>query len=428
MGVTPYPTYRPSGVPWLGGVPAHWEVRRLKANVSDVINLTDHRKPGERYIALEHVESWTGKISEPQPDVSFESQVKRFEAGDVLFGKLRPYLAKVAQPDRNGVCVSEFLVLRPRDGNLLSGYLEKLLRSKPVIDAIDATTFGAKMPRADWHTIGNMAQPLPPLDEQAAIVRYLDHADEIINRYISAKEQLIALLEERRQAVIHQAVTRGLNPNAPLKPSGVSWLGDVPAHWDVRRLKTNVSDVVNLTDHRKPSEHYIALEHVESWTGKISEPQPDVRFESQVKRFEAGDVLFGKLRPYLAKVAQPNRNGVCVGEFLVLRPHNGDLLPGYLESLLRSKPVIDAIDATTFGAKMPRADWHTIGNMVQPCPTPDEQAAIVVHLDQATAETNAGIAHARRQIELMREYRTRLIADAVTGQIDVRRAVLDLPD
>ncbi len=238
----PYPAYKDSGVPWLGEVPEHWEIQRLKALLANVVDQTSERNEHEIYLALEHIESWTGRIRESESDVSFDSQVKRFQAGDVLFGKLRPYLAKVACPDRNGVCVGEFLVLRSHGGNLLPSYLEHLLRSKPIIDAIDASTFGAKMPRADWQFIGGMEQPAPPLSEQTAIVRFLDHADRRIRRYIRAKQKLMALLEEQKQALIHQAVTGQIDirtgqPYPAYKPSGMEWLGDVPAHWEMRRGK-----------------------------------------------------------------------------------------------------------------------------------------------------------------------------------------------
>ena len=417
-----YPNYKPSGIEWLGDVPAHWEVARLKGHVANVTDQTNERDPHEIYIALEHVESWTGKFSDAGDDVSFESQVKRFQAGDVLFGKLRPYLAKVTSPGRKGVCVSEFLVLRCRCYNLMPSYLECLLRSKPIIDAIDASTFGAKMPRADWNFIGSMRQPLPPLVEQTAIVRYLDHTTERIRRYVSSRERLIELLEEYRQAVIHHAVTRGLDPDVRLKSSGVEWLGDVPAHWEVRRLKFSVENVIDQTQKRKKHEIYLAMEHVESWTGKYSDAGADVVFDSQVKRFRAEDVLFGKLRPYLAKVTRPDQAGVCVGEFLVLRPRNCIMSPSYLERLMRSKPIIDTINASTFGAKMPRADWQFIGGMAQPLPPLSEQIAISAYLDKATADIDASIDRARREIELLSEYRTRLIADVVTGQVDVRDA------
>ena len=264
----------------------------------------------------------------------------------------------------------------------------------------------------------------PPLAEQNAIVRYLDYVDGRIGRYIRGKEKLVALLAEEKQAVIHRAVTRGLDANVRLKHSGVEWLGDVPAHWEVRRLKVNTANVVSQTDERRHDEIYLALEHVESWTGRIREPNSNIEFDSQVKRFRAGDVLFGKLRPYLAKVTRPERNGVCVSEFLVLRPSSTTLLPCYLEQLLRSKPIIDVINSSTFGAKMPRADWRFIGNLAVPVPSPAEQAAIAAYLDKATAAIDAAVTRARRQIELMREYRERLIADVVTGKLDVRETAM----
>ena len=157
-----YPDYKPSGVSWIGHVPTHWEVRRIKADVSDVVDLTNHRKRNESYVALEHVESWTGRIIESESDPTFENQVKRFRPGDVLFGKLRPYLAKVTHAQRHGVCVGEFLVLRPHHATVDPSYLTRLIRSKPAIGAIDASTFGAKMPRADWQFIGSMLVPIPP--------------------------------------------------------------------------------------------------------------------------------------------------------------------------------------------------------------------------------------------------------------------------
>ena len=126
----PYPTYTPSGASWLGDVPEHWEVVRLKGHTTNVVDLTKQSRYGEIYLALEHVESWTGRLIDATEGVPFDSQVKRFRAGDVLFGKLRPYLAKVACPDRSGVCVGEFLVLRPCPAHLSPKYLERLLRSK----------------------------------------------------------------------------------------------------------------------------------------------------------------------------------------------------------------------------------------------------------------------------------------------------------
>ena len=191
-----YPLCKDSEANWLQNVPGNWDAARLKRYVENITDFTSGNSSEGTYIALEHVESWTGKVRTGGNHNNSDSQVKRFQAGDVLFGRLRPYLAKVTAPTKSGSCVGEFLVLRPIGDQFATNYLERLLRSKPIIDAIDASTFGAKMPRANWNFIGNMEMPVPPLEEQAAIVRFLDHADEQI-------ERLIALLEEQRQALIH---------------------------------------------------------------------------------------------------------------------------------------------------------------------------------------------------------------------------------
>ncbi|MCY4187708.1 MAG: restriction endonuclease subunit S [Bryobacterales bacterium] len=380
---------------------------------------------------MEHVESWTGCFSSEATGIDPASSVKQFKADDVLFGKLRPYLAKVIHPRKCGVCVGEFLVLRSQVRILSAGYLSRLLRSKQAIDAIDASTFGAKMPRAEWNFIGRLKCPLPPLSEQAAIARYLDRADERIQHSTEAKEKLVGLLQEMQKALINEAVTgrfdvRTGQPYPTYKPSGVEWLGEVPAHWEVRRLKATVSNVVNLTTSRRSGEMYLALEHVESWTGCFSSEATGIDPASSVKQFKADDVLFGKLRPYLAKVIHPRKCGVCVGEFLVLRSQVRILSAGYLSRLLRSKQAIDAIDASTFGAKMPRAEWNFIGRLKCPLPPLSEQAAIARYLDRADERIQHSIQSARRQIDLLNEYRARLIADVVTGKLDVRQVAAEM--
>ena len=168
----------------------------------------------------------------------------------------------------------------------------------------------------------------------------------------------------------------------------------------------------------------LGLEHVESWTGKY-EIAENVRFESRMKRFQPDDVLFGKLRPYLAKVTRPDRAGLCMGDFLVFRAKSNIMVAGFLEYVMRSKYVIDLIDSSAVGAKMPRADWKFIGNVWLPLPPMDEQRAIAEYLDAKTAAIDAAIAHYERMAELVAEYWTVLVADAVTGRIDLRQTVAE---
>jgi type I restriction enzyme S subunit len=265
-----------------------------------------------------------------------------------------------------------------------------------------------------------MPSLVPPRPEQDQIVAYLRAQDAHIARFIKAKRDLIALLTEQKLRIIDHAVTRGLDSSVKLKPSGIEWLGAVPEHWELRRLKFFASNVTNQTTTKASDEIYLALEHVESWTGAARPLEGEVDFASTVKRFVADDVLFGKLRPYLAKVTRAVRAGVCVSEFLVLRSRKELVRPAYLEQLLRCKRVIDLINSSTAGAKMPRADWTFIGNARLPVPPVGEQQEILLFIASETKDLDETIARAHEEIALIREYRDRLIADAVTGQVDLR--------
>ncbi len=270
---------------------------------------------------------------------------------------------------------------------------------------------------------------LPDLDIQQAIADFLDRDTSLIDRLIEKKQKKIKLLEEYKQAIIHQAVTGRIDvrtgqPYPTYKPSGVEWLGDVPEHWEMNRLKSVAYHISSQINEFKQGVPYIALENVESWTGRVV-PNCIETTESQLKCFQSGDVLFGKLRPYLAKVTRTNFDGQCVGEFLVLRVTD-EILGHFLEHLLRSKSVIDWISSSTFGARMPRTDWQFVGNTILTVPPLPEQTAIADFLDNSLANIVKITDHTKRQIELIREYRTRLIADAVTGRIDVREAVEEL--
>ncbi len=258
------------------------------------------------------------------------------------------------------------------------------------------------------------------------IARYLDWQTAKINQFIKAKKKLIALLKEQKQNIINEAVTKGINPDAPMKDSGVEWLGEIPAHWEVRKLKYCVTNKNIQSDSCTENETYLALEHIEGWTGKISVTAEKAEFDSKVKKYNAGDILFGKLRPYLAKVALPNFNGVCVGEFLVLQPK--EIISSYfLSVLLRSKKIIDLVNSSTFGAKMQsRADWDFIGSIFIPLLSTEEQQSIVTHIEKETALINKTITRTEREIELIAEYRTRLVSDVVTGKVDIRS--VEIPD
>jgi len=233
------------------------------------------------------------------------------------------------------------------------------------------------------------------------------------------------LLNDEKRAITDRAMTIGVEPRVSLKRSTIRYLGDIPEHWELRRLKYLVRNVNDQSETKHPDEIYVALENIESWTGVLRLPEMEVKFESQVKRFRPGDILFGKLRPYLAKVARPQKPGVCVGEVLVLRPENDAVLPEFIEVKLRSTQFVDLVTSSTFGAKMPRADWDFIGNMIIAFPRDKaEQSCIISSIHQHTSRLDKVAAQIIREIELLNELRTRLIADVVTGKRDVDGVLL----
>ncbi|MFN5262169.1 MAG: restriction endonuclease subunit S [Pseudanabaena sp.] len=189
------------------------------------------------YVGLENVESWKGKLVQSDNLSSEEdaATANRFYSENVLFGKLRPYLAKVFVAQQDGCCTSELLVLRPV--KYYANYLKYLILNPDFINLVNSSTYGAKMPRASWDFIGNIFLPTPPIETQKLIATFLDSKTAAIDTLIDKKQRLIQLLEDNLTALINQAVTKGLNPNVPMKSTGVEWLEEVPTHWDVMAIK-----------------------------------------------------------------------------------------------------------------------------------------------------------------------------------------------
>ena len=278
--------------------------------------------------------------------------------------------------------------------------------------------------------LGSFSVPLPPFAEQAAIVLYLDYVVRRIRRYVDAKEKLIGLLEEEKQAVINRAVTRGLDPNVPLKPSGVEWLGDVPEHWEVRRAKFLYSEA----DERSATgaEELMSVSHL---TGVTPRKKTVTMFQAEsnigYKLCRPGDIVINTMWAYMAALGVARQNGLVSPSYGVYRPRNtGHLRRDYIDPLLRMEAYRSNYVVKSTGITSSRLRLYAESFLDIPLlrPPSTEQAAIVEFLDNATAYIDTAIARARRQIELLHEYRTRLIADVVTGKLDVRAAAAGLPN
>ena len=256
---------------------------------------------------------------------------------------------------------------------------------------------------------------IPSFDTQQRIARFLDEKTSRIDELIKKKRTLLDRLAEKRQALITRAITKGLNPDIPMKPSGIDWQGSLPERWDSNWLKWSVYfSKKRSTDEEQETLPYISNEDITSWTGKllIEEPKPA---EADSRTFQKNDVLFNKLRPYLAKVYHATFDGVSSGELLCLRPMDS-IEPRYLFYVLVSKGFIDTINAETFGVKMPRADWTIVSHQPIPLPPLDSQRRIAQFLDEKLEGIDATTEQVHCSIKHLSEYRVALIATAITGQ------------
>lgn len=429
MSLPRYPKYKDSGVAWLGEVPDHWEVKRLKYSFYLLTIKTNRR---DYPVALENIESWTGKFISTETE--FQGEGIAFEIGDILFGKLRPYLAKAYLAECSGEAVGDFHVMRPVQG-INSRFFQYQILSKEFISIVDGSTFGSKMPRASWEFVGGMAILNPPLAEQTAIAEFLDRETAKIDELVAEQRRLIELLKEKRQAVISHAVTRGLNPQAPLKPSGIEWLGDVPSHWEVMTLgvlstmiqtgpfgsQLHSSDYVeNGTPVINPSNIQDGL-ILPDWLCSIT--QENVERLSQHKLVE-GDIVFGR-RGEMGRCALVSTNEVgwiCGTGSLNVRLSKR-VYPQFIAIYLRTEYVREWLKLQSVGSTMDNLNTQILAAVNVPVPLFTEQKAIVAYLDTETAKLDTLTAEAQRAIDLLRERRSALISAAVTGQIDIRGVV-----
>ena len=438
----PYPSYKPSGIPWLGDVPEHWDVRRGKALLApvDIRSTTG----GEELLT---VSAQRGVIPRKSANVTMfkaESYVgyKLCWSGDLVINSLWAWAHGLGVSQHHGIVSSAYGVYRPLP-RVNSRFIHLLVRSVPFQWELQVRSKGiwvSRLQLTDESFLG-APFPLPPLHEQAAIVRYLDHADRRIRRYVTAKRKLIALLEEEKQAIVNQAVTRGLDPNVRLKPSGVQWLGDLPERWDVRRLGylatkfgSGITPRGGATVYQESGVPFLRSQNIHCdglRTRDVARISPSLHRELSGSHVRPGDVLLNITGASIGRAcAVPDdfSEGNVNQHVCIIRPKRGSLLPGVLAAYLSTPMMQREIQIEQTGASREGLTLQSIRSLRIIVPPLPEQTAIVAYLDKAVTNIDSAIARARRQIELLLEYRTRLITDVVTGKLDVREAAAHLPD
>lgn len=407
-----------------------WSNKRLKYAVRLRRSRVDGMGDDRPYIGLENIESGTGRLTssavptENTGDTltaAGESLSNTFEPGDVLFGKLRPYLAKAWIAEFSGRCTTELIVMQVID--LEARFLRYICLSPGFVSAVDASTFGSKMPRADWDFIGNLAVPLPSLWQQRAIADHLDRETARLDGLVAAKERLLALLTEKRRALITRAVTRGLDRGVPLRDSGLPWLGEIPAHWETRRI------ALLFRERDQRGEPGLPLLEVSIGSGVALREFSEDRIESTAADFNSykvarkGDVVFNKMRMWQGAVGIAPEDGLVSPDYTVAAPL-GALTSEYAAQLFRTEMFSAECARYSHGIVWDRLRlyWEGFRDIVVPLPSLEEQRVIVAHIAAETARLDALAAAAERTIALLKERRAALIAAAVTGQIDLQGA------
>jgi type I restriction enzyme S subunit len=410
---------------FIDALPVGWTFDRLKDVVSLRNQKTDEASADENYLELEDLESGTGRILNRRNTLDVASAVTLFMKGDVLFGKLRPYLEKYWEAEFDGKCTGEILAFKPE--RMASRFLFYCFGSRWLLERCNALAYGAKMPRVSWEKqLSQFNIPLPPVPEQQRIAGYLDASCAAIDAAVAAKRRQLETLDALRRDTVTLAITRGLNPDTRTKPSGEDWLGEIPVHWSAPCLKRllrepltyGLNEAAELEDRDLP--RYLRITDFDDH-GNLREDT----FRSLPREvacdalLEPNDVLFA-------------RSGATVGKTFMFRNYVGEAcFAGYLIRARTLAWKLDPLFLYLFTKSTAYESWKnfiftqaTIQNisavkynyLAIPLPPLEEQRLIATHIEEKSAEFRSLFAGIETQIATLTAYRKSLIHECVTGQ------------
>jgi type I restriction enzyme, S subunit len=405
-----YDHYTDSGVAWLGQVPEEWVVISL-SKYSRAIGSGTTPASSEENNFDDNGLSWVntgdlndGLLLDVKKRISKKALIsyglKMYPKGSLIIAMYGATIGKLGILGIDATVNQACCVIQPGekiDTKFIFYYL--LGNKKEIINM----AYGGGQPNINQDLIKKLSIVVPPISTQQKIATYLDEKTAIIDAMIEKKQRMMELLEEKRKSVVSGAITKYTGNNV-----------------SVQRLKF-VAPLRNIKiETQRIGESYIGMEHVSSWRGvllNIEEGQQEA--EGIVNQFKSGDVLFGKLRPYLAKGFVAEFDGVCSGEFLVMVSDQKKILPKYLLNIILSEKFIDMVDKSTYGAKMPRASWDFIGNIEIQYPSLEKQQQIITHIDETLKKIDDVLCKLQESINLLNEYKTSLISHVVMGRIKI---------
>ena len=441
----PYPVYTPSGVEWLGEIPAHWEVRRIKR----VADLNPGKAEARAYLAADTPVTFLPMErvgTEGQIDVREKMATSRvwngftyFRRSDVIVAKVTPCFENGkgafldSLPTEIGFGSTEFHVLRAKP-SVTPQFLYRLTTDFAFRQyGTESMTGAAGQKRVSADFVANYQIPLFPLAEQRAIAAFLDRETAKIDALVSKKERLIELLQEKRTALISHTVTKGLDPNALMKESGVEWLGVVPAHWEVKRLKHLTKKIGSGKTPKGGADRYVDdgvmllrsqnVHFGELQLADVAYIDTDTDIEMSGSRVREGDVLLNITGASLGRSCVARLGGADANvnqHVCILRTDQQQNDSEFLAYSIESRSLQDQIFNNENGVSRDALNFEQIGELVFARPAKMEQQTIAAFLDRETAKLDSLVAKMHNAIELLKEFRTALISAAVTGKIDVR--------
>ena len=445
MSFPRYPKYKVSGVEWLGDVPEGWEVRPLK-RMCYVFPSNVDKKSHEGEIPVQLCNYTDVYYNETiTPGIDFMSatasadQIAKFtlRAGDTIITKDSETaddiaIAAYVPADLPGVVCGYHLSMVRTMGEVTGTFVKRLFDAVYTKACFEILANGLTRVGLGQYALDNVKLPFPPLPEQTAIAEFLDRETAKIDELVAEQRRLMELLKEKRQAVISHAVTKGLNPHAPMKPSGIEWLGDVPVGWEVKRLRfvanLNPSKSEIATLDRGTAVSFLPMEAVgDDGTLTLDKEKTIGELETGYTYFRDGDVTIAKITPCYENGKGALMRGLTSGigfgttELIVARPTDSQITGTYLHYLFISPSFRGIGESYMYGAggqkRVPDSFVRNFATAIPPLP---EQTTIVEFLETELAKFDTLTAEAQRAIDLLQERRTALISAAVTGQIDVR--------
>lgn len=348
-----YALYKDSCAHWLGEIPSCWKLQRHK----DAFQIISLRciNPSYLKVALENIEGKTGRFI--SSDSEFDGDGIQFKRNDILFGKLRPYLAKVYLAEFNGNAIGDIFVYRPKPkvAPLFAAYL---MRSDRYIDAINSSTAGAKMPRASSGFIADLPVAIPSLAEQTAITTYLDTKTSQIDRQINLLGKKVTHYGKLRQSLINETVIRGLDRSVSMKDSGVDWIGEVPEHWAVTAI-TNITDTVSHKNH--PNEELLSVYRDYGVIIKSSRDDNNNKAGadlSSYKLVEPGFLVINKMKAWQGSLGVSEFRGIVSPAYITCKTNKKIVDRSYLHHLLRCRNYINEYNRLSFGVRVDQWDMR----------------------------------------------------------------------